>query len=196
MNRMKYTYTPRRRCSLRRSSPPIPPLALAPLLVLAVIGGYFLVRHGDDKPNTAAAVLTANCQPGKCAAPATSVPRRLVPAAARGSGASAAAPAPQISGTAAFVLEDACDAVLYQLSSDTRSPPASVTKIMTALVAAEHSQMTDPVPITVDGSELSAYTDSTVMGLQPGWTLSMRDLLYGLLLPSGADAAIQIAKHV
>jgi D-alanyl-D-alanine carboxypeptidase (penicillin-binding protein 5/6) len=75
-------------------------------------------------------------------------------------------------------------------------PPASLTKIMTALVAEENGALDELVPVDVSGAEFSFETDSTIMGLEPGQTLTMRDLLYGLLLPSGNDAAIQIAEHV
>jgi D-alanyl-D-alanine carboxypeptidase len=56
--------------------------------------------------------------------------------------------------------------------------------------------MTDTVRVDVNGVDFSLETDSTVMGLEPGQVLTMQDLLYGLLLPSGNDAAIQIAEHV
>jgi D-alanyl-D-alanine carboxypeptidase len=48
----------------------------------------------------------------------------------------------------------------------------------------------------VDGQALYDETGSTIMGLQPGMTLSLLDLLYGLLLPSGNDAAIAIAEGI
>jgi D-alanyl-D-alanine carboxypeptidase (penicillin-binding protein 5/6) len=50
--------------------------------------------------------------------------------------------------------------------------------------------------VTVDGGVLSAENDATVMGLTPGQNLSLTDLLYGMMLPSGNDAAIQIAEEV
>jgi len=103
---------------------------------------------------------------------------------------------PQISGSAAVVMEEPCAALLHELNPGLRMPPASLTKIATALVAEENSELDELVSIEVSGPEFSLQTDSTVMGLEPGQTLAMRDLLYGLLLPSGNDAAIQIAEHV
>jgi D-alanyl-D-alanine carboxypeptidase len=50
--------------------------------------------------------------------------------------------------------------------------------------------------VHVNSGLLHASTSSTVMGLEPGMQLSLRDLLYGLLLVSGNDAAIAIADHV
>ena len=77
-----------------------------------------------------------------------------------------------------------------------RYSPASLTKIATALVAAGRIDIRQTVQVTVDGGALSAENDATVMGLAPGQNLSLTDLLYGMLLPSGNDAAIQIAEQV
>src|SRR3990172_8144329 len=82
------------------------------------------------------------------------------------------------------------------LTAGARMAPASITKIATALVAAERTDLSEMVDVEVDGAALAVQTESTIMGLQPGMEMSMRDLLYGLLLPSGNDAAIAIAEHV
>jgi D-alanyl-D-alanine carboxypeptidase len=100
-----------------------------------------------------------------------------------------------VSGRAAAVIEAECGAVLYQMNGRSRLPPASLTKIMTALIVAERADPDDVVRITVNGPELSLATDSTVMGIEPGQRLTVRDLLYGLLLRSGNDAALQLAQY-
>jgi D-alanyl-D-alanine carboxypeptidase (penicillin-binding protein 5/6) len=105
-------------------------------------------------------------------------------------------PPPAIGGRAAVVIEDACDGLLFSHSPDLQLPPASLTKIATALVAADHAQLSDMVYVQVNSALLSQSTGSSVMGLEPGMRLSMRDLLYGLLLPSGNDAAVEIAQQV
>jgi D-alanyl-D-alanine carboxypeptidase len=102
----------------------------------------------------------------------------------------------QITGRAVSVIEEPCGRPLYEMNASDRLAPASITKIATALVAAERSNLTDTVHVDVDGAALAVETESTIMGLQPGMEFSMRDLLYGLLLPSGNDAAIAIAEHV
>jgi D-alanyl-D-alanine carboxypeptidase (penicillin-binding protein 5/6) len=117
------------------------------------------------------------------ATPADEVPRRE-------------ADAPSIAAYAVAVLEEPCGALVHQYNADERFSPASLTKIVTALVAAEHVDFRQTVSITVDGGALSAENDATVMGLVPGQSMSMTDLLYGMLLPSGNDAAIQIAEQV
>lgn len=93
-------------------------------------------------------------------------------------------------------MEASCAELLYGKSQHLRLPPASLTKIATALVAADRGDLSEIVDIDVNSGLLAVSNDSTVMGLEPGQRLSMRDLLYGLLLPSGSDAAVQIAEHI
>ena len=93
-------------------------------------------------------------------------------------------------------MEEPCGASLYDYNAHQRRAPASLAKIATAIVALEGADLSEMVDVRVDGAELAATTESTVMGLQPGQQLSVRDLLHGLLLPSGNDAAIAIAEHV
>jgi D-alanyl-D-alanine carboxypeptidase len=100
-----------------------------------------------------------------------------------------------IDSRAALVFDDTCNEVLYGKEEHARLAPASLTKMMTALVAVE--QVTDlerRVDVQVSASELREKTRSSVMGLEPGMQVSFRDLLYGLMLPSGNDAAIAIAE--
>jgi D-alanyl-D-alanine carboxypeptidase len=103
---------------------------------------------------------------------------------------------PGILASAAVVIEEPCGAVVHGFNEHERYSPASLTKIATALVAAERLDFRQSVQVTVDGGALSAENDATVMGLTPGQNLSLTDLLYGMLLPSGNDAAIQIAEEV
>jgi D-alanyl-D-alanine carboxypeptidase (penicillin-binding protein 5/6) len=103
---------------------------------------------------------------------------------------------PSIEGRAFAVLEPACGALLEERNGDLTLPPASLTKIVTALVAVDRASLDDVVSIEIDGVELSLETDSTVMGVRPGDPLSVRDLLYGLLMRSGNDAALELAEHV
>lgn len=127
---------------------------------------------------------------GPCAA-ATCEPEG--PPASFGGGAP---PSPRINGRSAAVLEEPCGALLYGLATNLRRPPASLTKLATALVAIEHADLDETVEVRVNSALLVASTGSTVMGLEPGMRLSMRDLLHGLLLTSGNDAAIAIAEAV
>jgi D-alanyl-D-alanine carboxypeptidase len=84
--------------------------------------------------------------------------------------------------------------MLYGLNENTELPPASLTKIATAIVAAEKKPMNESVSVLVDGGALSIDTGATVMGLKPGQQLTIHDLLYGLILRSGNDAALTLAQ--
>lgn len=103
---------------------------------------------------------------------------------------------PAINGAAAAVVEGGCGRLVYGLRQDERLPPASLTKIVTALAVVEEANLGDSVPITVNGWDLVIEDGSSVMGLEAGMVLSVGDLLYGLLLPSGNDAALALAQHL
>jgi D-alanyl-D-alanine carboxypeptidase len=105
-------------------------------------------------------------------------------------------PLPDVEGNAFAVLELPCGALLQERNSGLPLPPASLTKIVTALVTVDQADLDDIVSVQIDGGALSLETDSTVMGLEPGDRLPVRDLLYGLLLRSGNDAALELAEHI
>lgn len=101
---------------------------------------------------------------------------------------------PQVTAAAVVVIDDATGAVLYGRNEHQPLPPASLTKLATAILAVESAPDLD-VPVTVD-VDSGAMPGSSVMGLLPGDEFQLRDLLYGLLLPSGNDAAIAIARYI
>jgi serine-type D-Ala-D-Ala carboxypeptidase (penicillin-binding protein 5/6) len=105
-------------------------------------------------------------------------------------------PPPQISGLSTTILEAPCARTLYAVNEHTPYPPASLTKMMTALVAANHGDMDQMITSPIDGGALSAATDGTVIGLTLGEQMSLRDLLYGMLMRSGNDAALAIAATI
>jgi len=84
--------------------------------------------------------------------------------------------------------------ILYQQKQDEKFYPASTTKLMTALVAIENGKLTDSY--TVGDEILNITDDSSVAGLQVYEVISLKELLYGLLLPSGNDAANTIAVNI
>ncbi|MCK9487343.1 MAG: serine hydrolase [Dehalococcoidia bacterium] len=101
---------------------------------------------------------------------------------------------PEPDALAAVVVDEDSGAVLYEYNAYDPLPPASLTKIVTAILALEGSIVSDWVPVTdVDYRRMPG---SSVMGIVPGDCFTMRDLLYGLMLPSGNDAALAIARHV
>ena len=89
--------------------------------------------------------------------------------------------------------------VVYEKASDQRSYPASTTKIMTFIVTAENVGDLDQTSVTIKQDVIDGLDpESTVMGLSThvGEQVSVRDLLYGLMLPSGNDAALVLADYV
>ncbi len=94
----------------------------------------------------------------------------------------------------AVVVDEDSGQVLYEKNSHARTPEASVTKIMTALLGIERGQPSATVKVSYDPSSLDP--DSTLMGIRPGDEVTLEDLLYGLMLPSGNDAALAIANYI
>ena len=78
--------------------------------------------------------------------------------------------------------------------ADKQVYPASTTKILTCIVALENGNLDDMV--TVSENAVKFGRGNSLMGLQAGDQFSLRDLLYGMMLPSGNDAAIAIAEHI
>ena len=102
---------------------------------------------------------------------------------------------PEMGGRAVAVVEGACGALIYGFNQDERLPPASLVKIATALVVMDTANLNDRLDIRTNGWDLSAEDGSSIMGLEEGMNLSVEEVLYGLLLPSGNDAALELAQH-
>lgn len=100
--------------------------------------------------------------------------------------------APGISAQAGVVLEAGTGKVLGAKNAHIRLPMASTTKIMTAILALENTDMDETVTV----SKEAFGTEGSSMYLELGEKLSMRDLVYGLMLVSGNDAAVAIAVHI
>jgi D-alanyl-D-alanine carboxypeptidase len=104
-------------------------------------------------------------------------------------------PVPFITGTAAYLIDADSGRVLYTLNSTQQFPIASTTKIMTAIVTIEKAYLDQGV--IVQQSDLDQVPPgASTAGLVVGDYFRLRTLLYGLLLPSGTDASIIIARVV
>ena len=107
-------------------------------------------------------------------------------------------PAPPVYATAAYLLDADTGATLYAHNPFMHLSMLSTTKLMTAILAVEQGNPDQVITITPaidhDVSQLSG--DSALFGLKKGETYTLRDLLYGLLLVSGNDAAIAIADTI
>lgn len=91
------------------------------------------------------------------------------------------------------------DIILSERNAYDRINPASMTKVLTALVAAEHlseddldSKFTIPIEIT----DYTFKNDCSNVGFDRDETVTVRDLMYGTILPSGADAALGLAYYI
>jgi len=99
---------------------------------------------------------------------------------------------PNVNAAAAIVVDMDSGRVLYEKNAYSRRAIASTTKIMTAIVAIENGNLDDIVTV----SKRAANTSGSTIDLKEGEQLTLKDMLYGLMLNSGNDAAIAIAEHI
>ena len=100
--------------------------------------------------------------------------------------------APAIKARAAIVLDLDTGKTLLQLDPHGRHEPASLTKVVTALVALDHLRLDEAVAVPASINQLP--WDSTRMGLRVGERVTVRELMEGLFLNSGNDAAITLSE--
>lgn len=102
---------------------------------------------------------------------------------------------PDITSTAAVVMEDSTDTILYAKNMDETLYPGSAVKIMTILMALENSGLSDQVTMTETG--VSGVTDGGAnISAQLGETFTMEQCLYAIMLASANDLALQVAEHI
>ena len=95
---------------------------------------------------------------------------------------------------AAVLIDADTGQVLYGKNEHSRMEPASLTKIMTCLLAMEHSDPQEPVTATAES--LNLPLDASVLGLYEGETMTMGQMLYAMMLPSANDAANAVGVHI
>jgi D-alanyl-D-alanine carboxypeptidase (penicillin-binding protein 5/6) len=100
---------------------------------------------------------------------------------------------PEISAAAAYVYDSTADVELLARNSDEHRAPASTVKIVTAMVVLDHADLN--TELVFDPAD-SATAEESRMGLEAGDTVTVQQLLTGLLVPSGNDAARILARHV
>lgn len=96
---------------------------------------------------------------------------------------------PAISADAAFIMDNSSKVILFAKNDTVRFSPASTTKMMTALVALDYYHMDDILVIK------RSNVEPVVVGFPKGAKVRFEDMLYGMLLPSGNDAALAIADN-
>ena len=100
---------------------------------------------------------------------------------------------PDVSAQAAYVFDSTANIELLAENSDERRAPASTVKIVTAMVVLDYAEL--ETQIVFDEADTATEEESR-MGLVGGDTVTVQQLLVGLLLPSGNDAARTLARHV
>ena len=102
---------------------------------------------------------------------------------------------PSVYGDSAIVMDMDSGAIVYGKQIDKRHYPASITKLLTALVALENSQLTDEVLFSDDSVSFLEYGDAHI-GMTPGEIISMEDAYYGMLLASANEVSYAVAENV
>jgi len=97
---------------------------------------------------------------------------------------------PRISAKSAFIYDLSSEKTIYTKNPKEKLPMASLTKIMTAIVALENKKTEDNYVVSKND-----LVGEDVMGLSENEVLNLRELLYGLLLPSGNDSAETLASN-
>lgn len=103
----------------------------------------------------------------------------------------------ELSSRYAVLLNADTGEIIAEKDADVRINPASMTKILTLLVAAEHIEnLDDTVSIDADITYYTFINEMSMVGFELEEQPTVKDLLYGTILPSGADAALGLAKYV
>ncbi|MCI6231127.1 MAG: D-alanyl-D-alanine carboxypeptidase [Selenomonas sp.] len=99
---------------------------------------------------------------------------------------------PRVTARSAVVMEARTGRVLYERNMDNRQFPASTTKIMTLIIALEKGNLDDVVKV----GPHAAGTEGSTLWLEEGDEITLRELLYGMMLHSGNDATVAVAEHI
>lgn len=99
---------------------------------------------------------------------------------------------PKLNSRAAVIYDRKSKKIIWGKKENEKRPMASTTKIMTAIVVLENANLSDTVTV----SKKSAGTGGSRLGLKVGDKITVNNLLYGLLMVSGNDAAVALAEYV
>ena len=102
---------------------------------------------------------------------------------------------PDITSTAAVIMEDSTDTTLYAKNMDQVLYPGATVKVMTTLLALENTQLSDQVTMTATG--VSGVTDGGAnISAQIDEVFTVEQCLYAIMLASANDVALQLAEHI
>lgn len=105
----------------------------------------------------------------------------------------------EVISTNAILVNESTDAVIASKGAKERINPASMTKVLTVLVAAEQiteAQLDDTFIMTKEITDYAYVNDCSSVGFLDGEKVTVRDLFYGTVLPSGGDAAVGLATYI
>jgi D-alanyl-D-alanine carboxypeptidase (penicillin-binding protein 5/6) len=97
---------------------------------------------------------------------------------------------PLVTAKAGILIDKTTGVVLWQHNPDLSLPPASTTKVVTAMLALESGRLDEPFRV----SSRAAAQQPSKVHLRPGWRMRLRDLVYAILLNSANDASVVIAE--
>lgn len=101
--------------------------------------------------------------------------------------------------THAILVNESTDTVVASKGAKERIYPASMTKVLTVLVAAEElteEDLSDTFTMTLEITDYAYVNDCSSVGFLDGEEVTVRDLFYGTVLPSGGDAALGLATYI
>ena len=99
----------------------------------------------------------------------------------------------------AILIDASTDTIVAKKGAYDIISPASMTKVLTVLVAAEHiteGELDDPFTMTLEITDYAYVNDCSAVGFLDEEVITVRDLFYGTVLPSGGDAAVGLATYV
>ena len=105
----------------------------------------------------------------------------------------------EVISTHAILVDESTDTIIASKGAEERISPASMTKVLTVLVAAEQidkKDLDDTFTITLEITDYVYVNDCSAVGFSDGETVTVRDLFYGTILPSGGDAAVGLATYI
>ena len=104
---------------------------------------------------------------------------------------------PEVNANFAILIDADAGLVVAEKNGSAKMYPASMTKVMTLLVACEHiTDLSEKLEITQDIVDYVKKEGASNCGFKAGEQVTMLDLLYGLILPSGADAALALVRRI
>ncbi len=199
----------RRLCAKRHKK-----LSSAALILAVFLASLAPAKAAFASPDASAAALTSQTSPGpaKAAFTPSDAGTAALASPARASSGPVSVPSvspladdlttqpgwpqgPEVQADAAILIDARTGNILYAKDIYTAYPPASITKILTALVACEQSNLTDTIVYSANAIN-SMPLDASKAGFSVDEAVSMRDSLYGLMLKSGNEAAVGIAEHI